>query len=177
MCLHARPRNLKIQIRKNAQGIPLAIPCTKMTCAVLPLVSNFAKSVKNRRRAINRREVARMKRNPSPNYSLSIAVLENALRVTGMLRGTSGAAPAEPRLLPATPAPKPRPAPNDSIRHRTGEQFSSSRRFSQRSGVHGEVRQNLLHRAGPTIPRFNGQILQNLSKTAAEPQIGARWPA
>ena len=116
-----------------------------------------------------------MKRIPSPNYSLSIAVQENALRVTGMLRGTSGADPGERELLPATPAPKPRPAPNDSIRRRTGEQFSSSRRFSQRSGVHGEVRQNLLHRPGPIIPRFNGQNLQNLQKPAAESLIGPRW--
>ena len=37
-----------------------------------------------------------MKRNPSPNYSLSIAVQENALRVMWLSRGMPGSASGEP---------------------------------------------------------------------------------
>ena len=42
-----------------------------------------------------------MKRIPSPNYSLSIAMQENALRVTWLMPWTSGSAAADPRLLAA----------------------------------------------------------------------------
>ena len=49
-------------------------------------------------------EVAKMKRNPQPNYSLSIALQENALRVTWLLRMASGSAAADLRLLAVTPA-------------------------------------------------------------------------
>ena len=44
---------------------------------------------------------------PSANYSLSIALQENALRVTCLTRGSSGSAAGEPELLQRRPAHQP----------------------------------------------------------------------
>ena len=57
-----------------------------------------------------------MKRIPSPNYSLSIAVQENALRVMWLTLGASGAAAADQRLLAATLASEPRCAISAAMR-------------------------------------------------------------
>ena len=65
------------------------------------------KSPENHRRATNITEVASTKRIPSANYSLSIALQENALRVMCLTRGTPGSAPAEPGLLQRRPAHQP----------------------------------------------------------------------
>ena len=61
------------------------------------------KTSETHRRATHSDEVVRMKRIPLPNYSLSIAVQENALRVTWLMRVTFGSAAADPRLLAAAP--------------------------------------------------------------------------
>ena len=53
-------------------------------------------------------EVVQMKRNPKPNYSLSIALRRNALRVTWSPPEARGSAPADRRLLASTPASEPR---------------------------------------------------------------------
>ena len=65
------------------------------------------KSPENHRRAIHITEVGPMKRIPSANYSLSIAVQENALRVMCLTRGTPGSASGEPGLLQRRPAHQP----------------------------------------------------------------------
>ena len=65
------------------------------------------KGPENHRRATNITEVGLMKRIPSANYSLSIALQENALRVMCLKRGTPGSAPAEPELLQRRPAHQP----------------------------------------------------------------------
>ena len=69
------------------------------------------KSPENHRRAIHITEVASTKRIPSANYSLSIALQENALRVMCLTRGTPGSAPAEPGLLQRRPPHQPWEAP------------------------------------------------------------------
>ena len=60
---------------------------------------DLEKSPENRRRAIHITEVGPMKRIPSANYSLSIAVQENALRVMCLTRAMPGSASGEPELL------------------------------------------------------------------------------
>ena len=65
------------------------------------------KSPENHRRATNITEVASTKRIPSANYSLSIALQENALRVMCLPRGTPRSASGEPGLLPRRPAHQP----------------------------------------------------------------------
>ena len=52
-----------------------------------------------------------MKRIPSTNYSLSIALQENALRVMCLSRGVPGSAPGEPGLLQRRPPHQPWEAP------------------------------------------------------------------
>ena len=68
---------------------------------------DLEKSPENHRRATQKSEVGPMKRIPSANYSLSIALQENALRVMCLPRGTPRSASAEPGLLPRRPAPQP----------------------------------------------------------------------
>ena len=53
----------------------------------------FEKIAKYGPPAVNKTEVVQMKRIPLPNYSLSIALQENALRVMCLLRETPGSAP------------------------------------------------------------------------------------
>ena len=65
------------------------------------------KSPENRRRAIHSDAVGPTKRIPSANYSLSIALQENALRVMCLTRGRPGTAPGEPELLQTRPAHQP----------------------------------------------------------------------
>ena len=62
------------------------------------------KSPENHRRAIHSDAVGPTKRIPSANYSLSIPVQENALRVMCLPRGTPGSAPGQPELLQRRPA-------------------------------------------------------------------------
>ena len=62
------------------------------------------KSPENHRQNTHSDEVGPTKRIPSANYSLSIALQENALRVTWLLQMTSGSAAADLRLLAVTPA-------------------------------------------------------------------------
>ena len=47
------------------------------------------------------------RKTPQPNYSVSIALQENALRVMCLTRGTPGSAPGEPELLQRRPAHQP----------------------------------------------------------------------
>ena len=69
------------------------------------------KSPENHRRATHITEVGPMKRIPSANYSLSIALQENALRVMCLSRGPPGSAPGEPGLLQRRPPHQPWEAP------------------------------------------------------------------
>ena len=79
-----------------------------------------------------------------------------------------GAAPADRRLLAATPATHPTTAHHGSIRCPTGRQFSSSTGFSRRSRVQEKLRQILLQRFPATRPRSNGSILRKVPKRAAD---------
>ena len=65
---------------------------------------DLEKSPENRRRAIQKSEVGPRKRIPSANYSLSIALQENALRVMCLSRGSPRSAPGESELLQKRPA-------------------------------------------------------------------------
>ena len=69
------------------------------------------KSPENHRRATNITEVASTKRIPSANYSLSIALQENALRVMWLTRGAPGSASGKPQLLQSRSAQQPLRAP------------------------------------------------------------------
>ena len=68
---------------------------------------DLEKSPENHSRATDSNEVGPMKRIPSANYSLSIALQENALRVMCLTRGTPRSAPGEPELLQRPPAHQP----------------------------------------------------------------------
>ena len=72
---------------------------------------DLEKSPENHRRATDSDEVGPMKRIPSANYSLSIALQENALRVMCLSRGVPGSAPGEPGLLQRRPPHQPWEAP------------------------------------------------------------------
>ena len=105
------------------------------------------KSPENHRRATHITEVGPMKRIPSANYSLSIAVQENALRVTSVVPGDSGAAAAGRRPLPAAPSRSGHQAPMTHQACHLGGTFadrSGSREFSRTRHWYRKLRLNLL---------------------------------
>ena len=95
-------------------------------------------------------EVASTKRIPSANYSLSIALQENALRVMCLTRGRPGTAPGEPELLQTRPAHQPWWALMQRVRSR----IISAPRLSP------EVWRALLGPSGPAASHWldNSQI-------------------